>query len=207
MDQGNVLTYFKKIDDKIDYLADRLYPYLLMRSILKILLLLNVFLAGCIKETSFEKQKGFYISCTIDGIPTTYIALAAGDRTDPGNGIISMYAVLDRATDNDFFGLTVSSVNLSKAVTAGEYTDADTDFRVYSGFGDLTRRINYNAGSSLVVLARSGGINISNHLKVTITELRYRTIRGTFSGDFYEQMDPRGIIKKVTDGSFYVRMN
>ena len=177
-----------------------------MKSILKILLVVIVVLSGCTKRP-YEKQESFYVSCTIDGIPRTYVFVGAGDRTDPGNGIISLYAVLDTATDDDFIGVSVNSVNLAKAVTAGNYTDTTTGFQAYSVFGTLSSQINYNAGSNIVEIAAPAGIDISNHLKVAITELTETTIRGTFSGDFYEEADPSGAIKKVTDGSFYVRMN
>ena len=95
----------------------------------------------------------------------------------------------------------------NKEVVAGNYTTGGRDFELYAVYLDEITHIAYVAGLSLAARAKSEGVIINNPFKVTVTELKKFTVRGTFSGDFYEEGDPRGRMVKITDGDFYLKMN
>jgi hypothetical protein len=179
-----------------------------MKMIFKLQLLTCFLFTACAKEYSFEKTlvEPYHLNCKIDGVPTSFVKLGAGDHTDPDNGNLLVEGFTDSTINShpNSFGFELFSN--TKKVIEGEYTDQDADFMLNSVYTDSSRLKNYIASSSFAVLAEAAGTIISNHLKVIVTELKNSTVRGTFSGDFYENGDPHGAMIKIKEGEFYLKM-
>ncbi|MGC4035900.1 MAG: hypothetical protein QM764_08055 [Chitinophagaceae bacterium] len=178
-----------------------------MKMIFKLILpLFCLFIVGCAKEYSFEKQLNpFHLNYTVDGVQRKSVFFAAGDFTDPGNGELYIYGVTDSVQNSHSYIFSFEIVNHSK-ITVGEYTDADPDVFSAAVYTDSSNVINYLAGQTILQQAISDGMTINNHFTVNVTSFENHSARGTFSGDFYDNGDPHGKMVKITDGDFYIKM-
>lgn len=163
-----------------------------------------VSLNACSKDYSFEKTEGYHLIAAIDGVQVAFSTNSV-HHTDPGNGHLYISGSSQLDANGRYFNLGFQINSPDKKITLREYTDSDSDADV---FGQVTEnnQVSYVIGDSLVARAKANGIIIINHFKVTVTELTKKAVRGTFSGDFYEDGNPGGAIKKITNGKFFLRI-
>ncbi len=165
--------------------------------------LLCPLLFSCHKENSNIEDTNYHLSCKIDGVLTTFnVVAAAGEDNDVE---IWAFAVGGRNADSansKIFAIVINSLEDNLRVTAGTYTDNETRFEVFTGFFDPATELEFGAGQNLYDDAILTGVPIQNHFKLELKELNDKIARGTFSGDYYEDYESTGSIKKVTEGEF-----
>lgn len=164
-------------------------------------------LFSCQKEDSNIEDTNYHLSCKIDGVLTTFnVDAAAGEDNDVE---IWAFAVGGRNADSansKIFGIVINSLEDNVRVTPGTYTDNETRFEVFTGFFDPVTELEFGAGQELYDDAIFTGVPIQNHFKVELKELNEKIARGTFSGDYYEDYESTGTVKKVTEGEFYLKI-
>ena len=146
----------------------------------------------------------YHVSITVDGVTKTYTGyVRAGLDTTAGYKTLTVIGADSSTAFNNYFGFYLdNSGNNSSPITAGQYDDTSTDFILLANF--TKNAVEYEAGQSVAEDAAVASITI-NHFKVTITSMSNGTIRGTFSGDFFEDGDVQSGTKlSITNGEFYL---
>ncbi len=156
-------------------------------------------LFSCKKDK--DDSNSYHVSFKLDGQAKSYTAFTAGTVTKSDEETSVAIAGTSSATNGeDHFAIALFTQEDPKATT---YTD-NVDNYMLAGLFSPSASIEYQAGTILNTEAGSSDIIIKNHFKVTITSIDDKSIRGTFSGDFYLDGDPSKEKKTITDGSFYV---
>jgi hypothetical protein len=89
------------------------------------------------------------------------------------------------------------------SLTTGVYHDLGTTYTLLAAY--YINGISYEAGQSMAENAATHSITI-NHFSVNITSMSSSTMRGTFSGDFFQDGDVvSGTKLTITEGEFYVK--
>ena len=102
------------------------------------------------------------------------------------------------------FTLLFNNTPSLDSITARTYTDTTSHFLVEAMYKtELTSPYFYDAGTSFWQTATAVGVQVANHLVVNITSIDSKSIKGTFSGDFYYRSDPSSSKKTITGGAFY----
>ena len=158
-------------------------------------------LASCKKSSS---GSNYHVTATVDGTSQTFNVSPLAIQIQ--NGGLTMITIEGFSTNTS----TTSTMALSwnNNVTTqkfGPATYADTA-QNYSTMGVYAVSVgqSFVSGSGIEMLAAGTGTTIANHLKLVITSVDSTHIKGTFSGDFYQNSDISGAIKKVTNGDFDV---
>lgn len=143
---------------------------------------------------------GYYITADMDGVAKTFnVSATATTNTLSGITILQIEGFATSVQNLESFGLMITDP--TGPVTAGTYSELDNTGIVTQG--------DYNPGSTTVVWGTGLVSDVSNPLKVTISQIDSKTVTGTFSGDFYyvntttAQIGPD---KKVfSNGKFYLK--
>ena len=111
----------------------------------------------------------------------------------------------------DFAPAIELSLVSSDSISTGTYTDSSSN-GAYSLYADyipnphliLSAANIYMAGYGVYIDGIQKGVQLSHHLTLTITSISNGTIKGTFSGDFYEYDGDirQAKIMSITDGYF-----
>jgi hypothetical protein len=163
-------------------------------------------LVSCKKTTnSHPSSNPYHLTATIDGQPQTFNQNVIGTRkilsnqtqiniqgaNGPAGGVIPALSI----------GWANTSVNVNFGI--GTWTDTSSIYTVY-GVYEVTNSDLYESGTNSTGQASHDGIPITNHLKIIFTFIDSSTLKGTFSGDFYDMGTIPGTKKTITDGDFYV---
>ena len=180
----------------------------LTRKLPSTLLLLGTFMLvfnSCKKDEA--QQKKFYMICKINGVKTEFSAsTSAISIWDSGDKATSISGIMDSTMSTYAIGFTIENFPSQDSITVGNYTDTSTRFDVLCVYYKLDYSLRYEAGTSEYQDQVYYNAPTGNHFVGTITSITSEGIRGTFSGDFYENGDvQQGSVINITDGEFYVK--
>ncbi len=105
-------------------------------------------------------------------------------------------------------------ISSSDSISTGTYTDSSSNgtyglYADYIPYPTIASPANiYMAGHGVYIDGVQKGIQLSHHFTVTITSISDGTIKGTFSGDFYQYDTDitQAKIMNITDGDFYLKI-
>jgi hypothetical protein len=172
----------------------------------KLIFLCTLFLYGlasCKKNNSGSPS--YYLTANIDGKSQTCNVNTLATRvTQNGHSAISIQGFSDNTPNSSSFILDWDNLNSGTATfTTGTYYDTSGTYST-DGVYVLAPGDEYFAGTQVMALAASLGTPIA-HFTITITALDSTSVKGTFSGDFYQQISvPGGPEKSIANGEFYV---
>ena len=153
-------------------------------------------LNACKKEVS-NADANYYFEATIDGVKKTYPYLPAAVMLDTLDVYSLGMLAYASAGSRELFSLNIGQE--SGPITAGTYIDDYTieDKLVAGGF---------NPGTDDDALVYGAGLDEGPDPKLTITisEMSSNTIKGTFSGTFFDHGGDGPGKAAVTDGKFYM---
>jgi len=155
----------------------------------------------------------YYIKATIDGTETNFLfglqAMTSGN-TVPGELSFSGNQADSNHTQAFIFEIRCTA-GIRATVGPGTYTDQDTTKFTIRGiyYADAAGPQNlYIAGKSPDE-HRSIVSSVTNPLKLTITAIGDTTIKGSFSGDFFWQIDAYTMDptrkRTITNGEFFLK--
>lgn len=144
----------------------------------------------------------YYIKASMDGVAKTFNVGAMGLETDlSGLTMLDITGLASSASNLESIGITINNSGNSKPIVSGSYSELETDGFIVGAA--------YNPGSTTIVYGTGLYPDTINPLKVTITAIDSKTVKGTFSGDFYYTntlTDSVGPGKKTfTNGEFNVQ--
>lgn len=195
---------------------DRRFDFLISDIILAIHLTLNIlpmkkmyffYLAALSLFFSCKKDKNddpgsYHITCKVDGVTTSFNSTAlAVIGTEEARGL-AVNGGVSMSETTDGFGFVIADIDHN--VTAGTYTDEGTDYSLLGAYHVGQTDVDYDAGTELRKEAEANNKTITNGFKVIITAIDDKTVKGTFSGDFYPIENLDGDKKTLTEGSFYL---
>lgn len=148
----------------------------------------------------------YYIRCNIDGTARTFTSLSYAHK-ESQNGItaIGMGAFASSDTEGDWFGFYIDNSPGGDEIVAGTYDHTSADFDLLATHSNEGAGFDYGSGSTIDEDAVTYGVTIANHFRLVIQSIDGNTIKGTFSGDFYADHDPRNAKKSVTNGEFNLK--
>ncbi|HWK02920.1 MAG TPA: hypothetical protein VNS58_04785 [Puia sp.] len=159
-----------------------------------------ILFASCKKNNS---SSSYQITASVDGKAKNFnINASASKSTIYGATFISILGFTSPYTGESFSIDIDNSLSLD-SIVAGTYTDTTSHFTV-SGAHTRDTTTLYEAGTILASDASNTGTALVNHLKLIITSIDNKSIRGTFSGDFYFNGDISAAKESITSGAFYV---
>jgi hypothetical protein len=167
------------------------------RTILFSLLLSSlIYLPACQKEGSTPSDN-YYFEATIDGSVRSYPATPTAVMLDTLDFYSLGLAAYTAVGSNDVFALTIAQK--AGPVTTGTYIDDYTNEDRIVGGG-------FNLGATDDASQYGAGLDEGPDpkLTITITELTDKTIKGTFSGTFFDHGGEGPGKVAVTDGKFYL---
>jgi hypothetical protein len=175
-----------------------------MKKIYLLTLVLVSLFSSCKKDND-----SYYIRCTIDGTAKTFnVGTYAHKDVDPANAQnygIGMGGFATSSDQDDWMGFWIDNIPSGDEIVAGAYDHTSADFDLLATYSNESAAFDYASGSSVDEDAVTYAVTITNHFKLTILSIDNNTIKGTFSGDFYDDGDPRNSKKSVTNGEFYLK--
>lgn len=169
-----------------------------------LILILGCVFLSCSKDQSTNDT--YYLTCTIDGVPHTFNLLAGSRKETNGvNTAVFVHGVESASANTADYGFVITNLPSGDDIIAADYPDTSTDFEILTTYQADQSSLGFEAGTTVLEEANMAGVTISNHFKVSITSINTETIKGTFSGDFYEDGDPHAAKKTISNGSFYLK--
>jgi hypothetical protein len=162
--------------------------------------------SSCQKENSEDNtDTNYHVSFKADGISKSFTEFT-GAHFDTTSGFVTLTVLgsASQTNNSNYFGFYLNNDSGAALIVPGEYKDVFTNFTLLSTYN--INAFPYEAGQSVAEEAADNNITIANHFKVNITSMNKETVKGTFSGDFYESLNIRGKKITITDGDFYVKV-
>jgi hypothetical protein len=176
-----------------------------MKQILLTIFIAATLLSSCSKEKSVAEDTNYHLTCSIDGVPTRFnVNSGAIELNQGGFWVLGMGGISADSANAPTLALGIYATETGKKVPAGSYTDNGTTFQLLSTYSDVQQQIDYSAGQDMYNQANQAGFTIQNHLQIQVIELTDKIVRGTFSGDYFEDSELDGTIKKITNGDYYL---
>ncbi|HEX7845561.1 MAG TPA: hypothetical protein VF476_07125 [Chitinophagaceae bacterium] len=173
-----------------------------MKKIILLFIPVLIIFSGCKKD----KDDEYYVSFTVNGTPKKFTGYPIGSLQE--SGVVKELYIIGAASalaDDDYLGIYMNNYPAFGNFTPGEYTDGSTTFTVLATYEN--GGFSYEAGQSVAEEAVTHNVTIANHFKVTITHMDDKVMRGTFSGDFYEDGNVQtGTKISIANGQFAVRV-
>lgn len=161
-----------------------------------------LFFTACKKNGSSGST--YSVSFTFNGVNKTFTGYV-GAKFGTLTGYITLTVLgSDSSTSvNNNFGFYLDNYTGGSPIVAGQYQDTDTTYTLLTNY--TSNGVTYDAGQTVAAAAVTNNVPITNHFKVNITSLTNTTIRGNFSGDYYQAGNVQAGAKvTITNGSFYV---
>jgi hypothetical protein len=168
----------------------------------KLHLFLFAFLAFAATSCKKDKDKNdsVHLTCKIDGVEKSFnVGATAGAQTQNETSMFAAFgaSAASETAEHLLFYITKSGA----AVGAGTYT--------VNGEGYEISGIYFSGGSNSMSFIGGSSVEtseVSKALKIVITEISGTTVRGTFSGELYEDGDDSNDKKTISEGSFYLNI-
>jgi len=156
-----------------------------------------------VAATSCKKDKNddsVHLKCKVDGVEKTFnTSTTAGLTNENGFSILTVFGSSAASSSAEHLILYISKTE--GTVTTGTYTVDGENYSVQGVFNTGT-----SGGVSYVGGNEINTSETSNALKIIVTQIDDKTVRGTFSGEFYEDGDDSNPKKVISEGSFYVNL-
>jgi len=175
---------------------------------------------SCTKQQDETIQSDYHITFKLDGTPQTFdqgdtCQITQDNSTTPATQVLSIRGHSSAYTMQHAAIIEFALVG-SNPVSTGTYVDSSAN-DAYSVFADYIPVPDetsapgsnlYMAGDGVYTDGIQKGVQLTHHLTITITSMSNGTIKGTFSGDFYEyDSDIRQAkITSITNGDFYLKV-
>jgi hypothetical protein len=177
-----------------------------MKKIAASALLFIILFVSCQKEKNRQNtDTNYHVSFTVDGSKKTFTGYAVA-HTDTISGYVSL-TILGAPGENSFdnyMGVYLDNFPAKGNITSGQYLDNGTNFTLLTTY--VVNGVEYESGVSVAEDAVTENVTIANHFKLNITSMDKNTARGTFSGDYFSDGDPKdGTKLTITNGEFYVK--
>ena len=162
-----------------------------------------ILFGSCNKEQ--VNNTNFHVSFKVDGVDKTFTGHVFAHRdTTLGYYELSVVGAISSTLYDNYMGFYINNDPSHGNFNSGVYTDTSTAYTVLTTYA--INSVEYEAGQSMALDAVAYGVTIAHHFKVIITSIDNNTIRGTFSGDYYPNMDVRSTTKlNITNGDFYAK--
>ena len=172
-----------------------------MKKLLAILIVISFY--SCKKDNS--SNTNYHFSFTADGVNKTFNSFnwAHFDTTGGYIELTILGANGPTSTDN-YLGVYLNNDSGQQPIKAGQYFDTDNKTTLLSTYA--VNNVESESGQSMAIEASNYNVPITNHFKLNITSMDKTTVKGTFSGDYYQDGDVRNGKKiTITNGDFYVK--
>jgi len=183
---------------------------------------ITILLVGnsCTKKQVDELKSDYHITFNLDGTAENFDQADTCQITKDNSSTPTMQDLSIRGHNSVYTMTHASIIELaivsSDPITTGTYVDSSSNdnYAVYADYipyPDITSMPGsnlYMAGDGVYTDGIQKGVELSHHLTITITSISNGTIKGTFSGDFYEyDTDIRQAkIESITNGDFYLKI-
>jgi len=159
-------------------------------------------LVSCKKSNS--GSGGYHMTATIDSKGKNFNATPPiASRLMSGNVLsdLTITGVLNPSTGESMI-LQIDNNFSDKSIVAGTYSDTSTSFGIQAIY-TVSLATQYYGGSAITDEAANAGAPVKNHVKIVITSIDDKTVKGTFSGDLYANGDVSGTPTPMINGDFY----
>ena len=174
-----------------------------MKNIIVLFLVAVMLSAGCSKD---KDESTYYVTFMVDGVKKSFTNYTFGHfETTGGFTELSMLGANSSTADDNYAGIYINNYPGLLPITTGVYEDSSIDFTVLATYA--IDDVEYEGGQT--VSDNVIQYNIPGHQRFTviITEITQTSIRGTFSGDYYEGGDVQtGTKLRITNGEFNVQI-
>lgn len=176
--------------------------YLIMKTLSVIAALFFLLFISCKKDGGGDN---YYVKFTVDGVNKSYTGYVfAHEDNTSGYSVFTVNGASSGTSFNDYLGIYIDNFPTGASISAGVYLDNSPDYSVLTTYAFNGGE--YESGETVAEEAIANSVTITNHFKVTITERSGNTVRGTFSGDYYEGGDVENGDKiTITNGEFYAK--
>ncbi|MDP4150376.1 MAG: hypothetical protein Q8927_01290 [Bacteroidota bacterium] len=159
-------------------------------------------LSACKKSSSAS----YSFTANVGGTSTSFNQAAYAVVEAPlGQPVIIVQGVANGQAGKSLMLSVSNSSNTNPIVKGHAYVDTDPDWNVEGIYSESGTSI-FFAGNDLANAALNSGVTIAHHLTVTFTSIDSTSVKGTFSGDFFQGDDPHGKISSFTNGTFNVKI-
>jgi hypothetical protein len=153
-----------------------------------------------------DSGSGYHMTATIGGQAKNFNATPpiASSQISGGEGVLMITGVLNAST-GESLNIMLTQPD-AKLFAAGTYTDDmdQVDMQVVYALGTAKQ---YYAGSLTASDATNQQITIKNHLKIVITSIDTKTVKGTISGDLFDGGDVTTTPTTMVNGDFYAQIH
>jgi len=154
-----------------------------------------------------SNSSGYHVNATIGGKGKAFNFIEpVGLIEKTGQAITSLVitGILDTAAGE---AIQIQlSCGTDKGIVPGAYVDTATDCVmqvIYSSDKDHE----YYAGTTIAGWAESSNITLKNHLKIVITSIDDKSVKGTLGGDIFLDGDVSTTAVTMTNGDFYAQVD
>lgn len=170
-----------------------------MKKAIPVLCFLFLSLVACKKNND---DTNYHLSFSADGNVTNYTAYVISHYEFAGGFTeLTINGTNSAASSTNYLGFYINNAPVGNPINEGVYTGTTPNFTLLSTYS--INGVDYEAGVTMEEEAVSNGVTINNHLTLTITSISATEIKGTFSGDFFENGDVQnGNIITITNGEF-----
>jgi hypothetical protein len=175
---------------------------------------------SCTKDQTAQIDNGYHINFTMNGVTQRFDQADTCQLTTDNSSSPAMQDLSIRGHNSLYAMAHASIIELavvsSDPITTGTYVDSSSNdnYAVYADYipyPDVTYAPGtnlYMAGDGVYTDGIQQGVQLSHHLTITITSIDKGTMKGTFSGDFYEYDTDihQATIESITNGDFYLKM-
>ena len=153
-----------------------------------------------------DSGSGYHMTATIGGQAKNFNQTPpiATNEISGGEGVLTITGILNASTGESFMIMLTRPD--AKLFTAGTYTD-DMDQVDMQAIYALGVAKQYYAGSAMASDAITQQVTIKNHLKIVITSIDTKTIKGTISGDLFDGGDVTATPTSMVNGDFYAQIH
>jgi hypothetical protein len=179
-----------------------------MKKLIGFALLTVIILVSCAKEKGRQQgqqDNNYHFNFTVNGTKKSFTGYIAA-HTDTTNGFVELMILGAPAVTSydNYLGLYLSNDPAKGNIGTGQYLDNSTNYTLLTTYE--ISAVPYEAGQSVAEDAVTDNVTIANHFKLNITSMDKNTIRGTFSGDYFQDGSAKNGTKlSITDGDFYVK--
>ena len=157
--------------------------------------------ASCKKSNPTSNSP--HLTCTIDGSSQSFNSGLVAVKQSTGGVYTLQISGSSAATGGSSFVIQMSSITVggTDSFTVRSYPDTSSLFNTGATYiPAVSSPFTFYEGGSYPV---SGSVRVTNHTVITITAIDTKSVKGTFSGDFFLNGDASSTKKSVTSGDFY----
>jgi hypothetical protein len=167
-------------------------------------LLLAFAAVSCKKSDS--GSSGYHMTATIAGQAKNFNQTPpiATNQISGAEGVLTITGILNASTGETFMIMLTNTDG--KLFTAGTYTD-DMDQVDMQAVYTVGVAKQYYAGSAMASEAITEQVTIKNHLKIVISSIDTKTVKGTISGDMFDGGAVTGTPTPMVNGDFYAQIH